>query len=160
MKKNMLIICLLLIVPVLNYGQIRHKPPHRLWKGWAKVEQLEKLKLLEILDLDEETSIRFFARKNKHHKQQKRFIEQKDSLINVLNEIVETGKGENKNRILQVVNEINNIDIKLAENKKKFINSLTSLLSAEQIAKLVIFDSKFRREIADFIIKKRRRKPD
>lgn len=158
MKK--IIIMVFLFLSVLNYGQVRHKPPHHLWKGWAKIEQLEKLKLLEILDLDEETSIRFFARKNKHHQIQKKLIEQKDSLVNVLNEIVENEQNENQQRILKIVNEINEFDIKLAENKKKFIGSLTDLLTAEQIAKMVIFESKFRREIADFIIKKRRRKPD
>ncbi len=158
MKK--IIILVFLFLSVSNYGQVRRKPPHHLWKGWAKIEQLEKIKLLEILDLDEETSIRFFARKNKHHKLQRKLIEKKDSLVNVLNDILENGKNGEKQRILAIINEINEFEIELAKNKKQFIGSLTDLLTPEQIAKMVIFESKFKREIADFIIKKRRKKTD
>ena len=33
-----------------------------------KIRELEKIKLIEILDLDEETTLKFFARRNEHLK--------------------------------------------------------------------------------------------
>ena len=45
-------------------------------KNRDRLEQLEKIKLIESLDLDEETSIRFFARRN-DSKNQIRELEKK-----------------------------------------------------------------------------------
>ncbi len=156
MKKIAMTVFILILFTIVSNAQIEHRRPHHFGKGWAKIEQLEKLKLLEILDLDEETSVRFFARKNKHHKLQKKLKERKDSLISVLENYVEDSAGQNK--IMAVVNEINGIEIQLAKNKKEFIASLTDILIPEQIAKMVIFESRFRRKIADFLVKKRKRK--
>ncbi len=158
MKKIILTLILLVTISMIDYGQIIRKPHRHFGRGWAKMEQLEKLKLLEILDLDEETSVRFFARKNRHHKTQRKLIEQKDSLLSILNDYVENSERAEKNKIMNLVDEINGIEIQLAQNKKEFIDSLTDILSPEQIAKMVIFESKFRREIADFLIRKRRKK--
>ena len=36
----------------------------------AKFEELEKIKLIEVLQMDEETTLRFFARQSEHKKQQ------------------------------------------------------------------------------------------
>ncbi len=56
------------------------------------------------------------------------------------------------------IEELNLMHQKLVENKTNFIKSLNDILSYEQIAKLVLFERKFREELRRAIFKDRRKK--
>ncbi len=61
MKKSfMIMFALILLTPIIYSQQMKENK----MKNREKLEQLEKIKLIESLDMDEDTSIRFFARRN------------------------------------------------------------------------------------------------
>ena len=60
MKKLLFVIFFVAFIVSINAQQERHR-----WKNEIdKYEQLEKVKLIEVLNLDEETTLKFFARRN------------------------------------------------------------------------------------------------
>ena len=61
MKNIVITILALVILSSISYPQ---KMRDRMKQNRGKLEQLEKIKLIEALDLNEETAIRFFARRN------------------------------------------------------------------------------------------------
>jgi hypothetical protein len=125
----------------------------------AKFEQLEKIKLIETLEMDEETTLRFFARKSEHQKQQEEIQEKIKENINNLEVIFKSGRVATVDEIKSNINEINSMQLQVEQNRADFINSLSDILSYEQIAKLLIFERNFKDEIRKLIMKERRPPP-
>ena len=74
-----------------------------------KFEQLEKIKIIETLEMDEETTLRFFARKSEHQKQQEEIQGKIRSRIDNLEVIFKSGKVANVDEINGNINEINSL---------------------------------------------------
>jgi hypothetical protein len=122
----------------------------------AKFEQLEKIKLIETLEMNEETTLRFFSRKSEHQKQQDEIQDKIREKIDNLEVIFKSGRVATVDELKKNISEINALQSELEKNRIEFINSLSDILSYEQIAKLLIFERKFRDEIRRLIIKDRK----
>jgi len=121
-----------------------------------KFEQLEKIKLIESLEMDEETTLRFFSRRSEHRKQQDEIQAKIQLKIDNLETIFESGKPANVDEIKSSIKEINNLQLQFDKGRVDFVNSLADILSYEQIAKLLIFEKKFRNDVRKLLIKERR----
>jgi len=121
-----------------------------------KFEQLEKIKLIETLEMDEETTLRFFARRSEHRKQQDEIQEKIRQKIDNLDVIFKSGRVATVDEIKSDVNEINNLQLQFDKGRVDFVNSLSDILSYEQIAKLIIFEKRFRNEVRKLLIKERK----
>ena len=120
-----------------------------------KFEQLEKIKLIETLEMDEETTLRFFSRRTEHRKQQDEIQEKIRQKIDNLETIFKSGKVADE-EIKTNINEINNLQLQFDKGRIDFVSSLSDILSYEQIAKLIIFEKRFRNEIRKLLIKERK----
>jgi hypothetical protein len=121
-----------------------------------RFEQLEKIKLIETLGMDEETTLRFFARRSEHRKQQDEIQEKIRQKIDNLDAMLKSGKVASVEEIKTNINEINNLQLQFDKGRVDFVNSLSEILSYEQIAKLVIFEKRFKNELRKLLIKERR----
>jgi preprotein translocase subunit YajC len=153
MRTTYLILIILLILPNSIFSQ-REK-----WRDdemRAKFEQLEKIKLIETLEMNEETTLRFFSRKSEQQKQQDEIQDKIREKIDNLEVIFKSGRVATVDELKKNISEINALQSELEKNRIEFINSLSDILSYEQIAKLLIFERKFRDEIRRLIIKDRK----
>lgn len=125
----------------------------------GKFEQLEKIKLIEALEMNEETTLRFFARKTEHQKQQEEIQQKIDKKIDDLEIIYKSGRVATVDELKLNINEINTLRGELEKNRTDFINSLSDILSYDQIAKLIIFERNFRDQIRQLIMKERKPPP-
>ena len=121
-----------------------------------KFEQLEKIKLIETLEMDEETTLRFFARRTEHKNQQDEIQEMLQQKIDNLDVIFKSGRVATIEEIKSSINEINTLQLQFDKNRVDFVNSLSDILSYEQIAKLIIFEKKFRNEVRKLIMRERK----
>jgi hypothetical protein len=156
MKTTIIILITSLIFSGLLYSQ-RDKWRDDEMRG--KFEQLEKIKLIETLEMNEETTLRFFARKSEHQKQQEEIQQKIDSKIDDLEIIFKSGRVATIDELKSNINEINTLRGELEKNRTDFINSLSDILSYDQIAKLIIFERNFRDQIRQLIIKDRKPPP-
>lgn len=122
----------------------------------GKFEQLEKVKLIEALGMNEETTLRFFARRAEHQKQQREIQDQIDKKIEDMDVIFKSGRVVTENELKKDINDVTTLQTQLEKNRVEFINSLSDILSYDQIAKLLIFERKFREEVKRLIIKDRK----
>lgn len=143
---------------VLSGFVIYAQPERQQRKGWEeykKFEQLEKAKIIEILDLNEEEAVRFFAKRNEYRNEVKKLLEKRKELVRELEENIEKKKSDN-NYYKKAIAEINSIDMKISEEKLKFYSSLEEILEANEIAKLIVFEYTFRRDMARKLMKRNR----
>lgn len=155
MKRFILFVILTFILSLTLNAQKGKGPGHGM-KFREKIEQLEKLKLIEVLDLDEETTLRFFARQNQNRDEVMNIMEQKEELVEVLRNHFTSGKDLPNGETFKSLNKkISEFEKKMVETRTDFYSSLKDLLSEEQISKLIVFESSFRREIRDMILDKR-----
>jgi len=125
------------------------------YKNRAKLDQLEKVKLIEALDLSEESAIRFFARRNDLKKEIDELENKSDDVFNELEKTLNSSDKSNEAQQKKLINEHLMFREKIEVRKKEFINSLNDLLTVEQISKYIIFERKFRDEIRKVLLKRR-----
>ncbi len=155
--KNLLVpFIILLFVPLTVFGQqTRHKD-----KGpMKKIEELEKIKLIDALGMDEETTLRFFARRAKFKDEQRQLFSEENNIVEKMQDAVQKDKSSNEEQ-RKLIKQYLDIQTQIINTRQKFINSLSDILSYQQIAKLIVFEKKFREEIRNLFFRDRmRRRP-
>ena len=152
MKKTYSLLFILMIIPVLvsAQGMRDHKGPRE------KIEQLEKIKLIEALDMNEETTLKFFARRNESRT---RIDKLNDSLDVITNDLEAKFSKGDQSGYRELINKHLSIQKQIAAEHTQFINSLYDILSEEQVAKFIVFEKRFREEIREIFFKGRRQPP-
>jgi hypothetical protein len=123
-----------------------------------KIEALEKIKLIETLDMDEETTVKFFARRNDHQEKMKNLFDELDEKRSMIKEKISSAKNDNEPEIKKMVDNYFLLQEKLDDERKRFINSLADILSYKQIAELTLFERRFREEIREILFHHKKKK--
>ena len=148
--KTFLVMIILLITNALNYAQdnFLNFPPDQ--KG--KLAQLEKVKLIETLKMGEETTLRFFARRTEFLDKIQQLNKNSQDVLNKL-ESAFSEDNRSESEYTRLIKELNSYDEQIFKEKMNFINSLDDILTQEQIAKMLVFERKFKEEIRKILIK-------
>lgn len=154
MKRILFLLFIVLIITQLNAQERERKYGER--KALKKIEQLEKVKLIEMLDLNENTSVRFFARRNEHQQKMRDIFEEREKIINELKNAIDNNSG-NDSYYKDQVNKLLELENKMNSERENFYNSLSSILTPNQLAKYAVFEFMFRREIAHSLMGKKPR---
>ncbi|MGB5848842.1 MAG: hypothetical protein WBH40_10160 [Ignavibacteriaceae bacterium] len=153
MKVILLAICLIIVSSMQSFSQMRDKPPQHMRD---KLNQLEKIKLIEALEMDEETTLRFFSRRNEHQTIIDELANRADEIITQMDVIIKSGKVYTEAELKSLIEEANTIHTEIVQIKSDFINSLDDILTTEQIAKLIIFERRFKDELRRAMFKGRK----
>lgn len=149
MKKLVLITSVFLII-FINISAQPHPP-----KSFEKFRQFEKAKLIEIMNMDENTAIKFFARRNESMNRFMNIARERDELMNEMESLIEKDGNSIDNKTYQsYINRLMELENKMLDERKSFINSLDDILTKEQIIKFVIFDFRIKNEIKERIKQK------
>ena len=153
MKTIISLISVILLLSALINAQTSEDRKH---KNRAKLEQLEKVKLIEALDLSEESAVRFFARRNDFKKEIDELENKSDDVFNELEKTLDSSDKNIGALQKKLINEFVSLREKTELRKKQFIESLSDMLTTEQTSKYIIFERKFRDEIRNLLLKRRR----
>jgi ribosomal protein S15P/S13E len=132
---------------------MRDRPPEHMRN---KLNQLEKIKLIETLEMDEETTLRFFSRRNENQTKMEKLNERADEIITQMEDILKAGKVYTEAELESLIANANSIQKQMVQTKSDFINSLNDILTTEQIAKLIIFERRFKDELKRAMFKGRK----
>jgi hypothetical protein len=156
--KNLIISALVLfILTAVSYPQ---KMRDKILKNKDKLEQLEKIKLIESLDLNEETSIRLFSRRNDLKKEIENLENRNDEIISDLEKTFNEDDKNLEAKQTQLLSEFLKNKQEIETRKQQFLTSLNDILSKEQICKYVVFEKKFRDEIRSVLMDSKKHKKD
>jgi hypothetical protein len=146
MRKEFFLLLIIVLIPAIIFAQGRrdHKGPRE------KIEQLEKVKLIDALNMDEQTTLKFFARRNELRNRVDSLNDSLDTIVDVLEAKFPNG---NESDYKSMVNKYLNIEKQIAAEHSQFISSLYDILTPEQVAKLVVFEKRFREEVRRIIMR-------
>lgn len=111
-----------------------------------RFEQLKLIKLLELLNLDEENEAKFISLYRKHHKDMKELMKTRDDLLRDLRKLVGS-QSDDKKSYEELFEKLNNIEIKRIELTHSYFNKVKSVLTHEQMGKMYIFHARFGPEL-------------
>jgi hypothetical protein len=138
-----------------GWSQHGQSPHHK--KMAANLENLRLLKLLETVELSEEQSERFIPLFHGYRSDMKELFEQRRELIHRLAELV---KGDASDREMEEgIDHLIDLKAKMESRQEKFIDECGTVLSTKQLARLVIFQERFEREVLESLREFRRHGP-
>ncbi len=117
--------------------------------GAQRVEQLKKLRMQEALKLDEETSIRFFARYNEHQDALRAIGKRRADAIDALQALVK--KNAPDAEIDAQLKSIVAVETEVAATRSSFLDKLRDILKPSQIAQYVVFERNFNQDLREIM---------
>ena len=150
MKKVIFLIISIALLTGIGYSQGRnhHKEIRE------KIDQLEKIKIIETLKMDEQTTLKFFARRTEFRDKLKVLMDQEGKLLDKMDDFIKSSKDQNNSKYQGMIDQYFDLEQKIFDAKKTFITSLSDILSQQQIAKLLVFQRQFREEVRDILFKR------
>jgi hypothetical protein len=119
-----------------------------------KIEQLEKIKIIETLKMDEQTTLKFFARRTEFKDKLKDLMYKENKLLDKIDDFIKSSQDKNNSKYQGLIEQYFDLDQKIFDARKSFITSLSDILSQEQIAKLLVFQRQFREEVREILFKR------
>lgn len=124
------------------------QPPMR-GPAAERIDQFKKVRLMETLKMDEETSIRFFSRYNKYTESLRTIQKEHNELVDQLQKL--NNSNASNSEIEQAIKDIGMIEEKIAETRSKFLVELKEVISIKQIAEYVVFERNFNRNLREIM---------
>ncbi len=150
MKKFLVILIMALFLLPVTFKAQWHGGMHG---KMGRLLQWEQMKIIDVLNLDEETAIKLFARRRKNLDNQLALVNKKKELGKELKSAIENNDTVKCDSLISKAFEI---DKKLIENKEKFYRSLSDILTKKQIAQLVLFENRFKDELRKYFLRRGR----
>jgi len=114
-----------------------------------RVEEFKKIRLMEVLNLNDEESIRFFNRYDKFQEELRGLERERNKIIDDVDSLVkQDGKAEAYGKDFD---ELIALGQKVADARAHFYNEIRGILTPQQVAKLIVFERDFGRELREII---------
>lgn len=153
MARHLILLCMLVFGWAAALAQPLGGPPGR---PSERIEQWKKIRLVEMLDMKEEVSVRFFARMNDHEKAKRELLKERDETLDRVERLVrvEAPSAEFEKAFAELAA----VDARIAAGEKAFFDSLSDILTIEQRAKMVLFERRFEGELREAMKEQFRRR--
>jgi hypothetical protein len=138
-------IALLFFFAGLVVAQPTMPPPSQ--RPLERIERLRKVRLIEMLDLKEDQSVRFFPRMNEHEKARRDLKSQKGEVLDRIERLVRNHAEDQE--FEKEYSAVRSVDARLAEENWNFFDGLKDILTPEQRGKFLLFERHFEVELRE-----------
>lgn len=145
---------LLAILPVFVTNAQPARPPEQ--RPYERIEQWKKVRLVEMLDLNEDQSVRFLARMNEHENARRELMKSRVETLDKIERLIRNNADGKE--IEKVFPEAEAIDTKIVDEGRHFFDGLADILTPEQRGKLLLFERRFEKELRDAMREFQRRR--
>ncbi len=141
----MRIIVVLLLAIISVCGLMQSQPGPGNPRAAERVEQFRKLRMIEVLKLDDKSSVPFFTKYNKHEDIIRDINKQREGFLDELQGMRDSGAKDPD--LEKVIQELLALDVKQADERARYTEDLRSVLTEGQIADLFLFERNFTRNV-------------
>lgn len=136
--------------------------------GPERVERFKKMRLIEALNLPEETAIRFNAKYNTHENKVREIRNSVDSMEVRLRDILRRYEEQSKNQkytdkelkeLQNIIDKIESYRREISSEEERYFKELRELFTPEQIAKYYLFQRNFEQELREALKQMRKDMP-
>ncbi len=137
---------LLVSIFFITFSNINAQPPHKVGE---RMRTLKKMKLLEVLDLNEEISDKFLSKYNVLEKN----IKDKRDQLNTANNQLEDALKKNKSdkELSDLSNKLLSAEQDYQQALNKRFDEMKDILTTKQYAQYLVFEKKFLEKVKDII---------
>lgn len=114
-----------------------------------RIEQYKKIRLMDFLKLDEETSIRFFSRYNRFAEELRALNQERNSYVDELQVLVRRDGSEGEYR--RVFDQLDALGTEMMGLRRQYMEDISSLLPAKKVAAYIVFERNFYRNLRDLL---------
>jgi hypothetical protein len=127
-------------------GAAAGQPRHGDRSQWPdRIESYKKVRMLEALKLEEDQSVKFVSRYDKHQEIMRGFDKDRNELIDNLDSL--SHSDANDAEFDGIYANLLEIDKKIAGERQKFLSELKEILTNKQIAEYIVFERNFVKEL-------------
>jgi hypothetical protein len=139
--------------PLEGFGEGKRHPGERL-------ESYKKVRMIEALKLDEETGLKLIARYNSHRKSIKELEKERGEIMDKLESRVQNSGSDDD--FQKTFTDLLNIDRKITDTRKKYLEELKEIFTNKQIAEYLIFERNFMKDLRNVVndVQKQRMRRD
>jgi len=145
------------VVFLFAVNQINAQPWEMRENQRKKLEEFKKIKLIEVLDLSEEESTRFFALYNEHQKKVQNIQRERDKVIDQLERLTKDESSFQPKKFEELEARLNSLEQELFRNRLEFHSSIKNVLPPYKVAKYYVFEREFMREVNKLLMMRRGR---
>lgn len=138
-----------IMMPVMMFAQPPEGMGGRFQRPMERLESYKKIRMIEALKLDEETGLKLVQRYNKHRESIKELENDRANLVNKLETQLNANAGDGE--LQKTFNEFFEIEKKIAEARKKYIEELKEIFTNKQIAEYMIFERNFMKDLRNVV---------
>ncbi len=145
--RRLFLLIAVLAAPLFAWAQDEEPPKQS--KALERVEQFKKIRMMEVLALDEQTSIKFFARYSKHQRALQDLRRKQVQALGKVQSLRKTKAADAE--YANVIQELQLLEGEGREAKLKYLEELREILSNKQIAEYLVFEMRFQQNLRDLI---------
>jgi hypothetical protein len=140
----------LLLIPTVQSSAQRRRPFMDLNRpNPERLEKFRKMRLIEVLKLNEEDAVRYFAKQSAHEGTQRDLMKQRNEALDAMENNV---REKNNTHDLQTQSDkLLEVDRKIFAERQRYQDELRKFLTPEQFAKFLVFERNFGRQVKDAI---------
>jgi hypothetical protein len=127
-------------------------------RPYERIESLRKVRLVEILELKEDQSVRFLARMNEHDNARRAMMKERGEALDRLERLIRN-KAEDA-EYEKAFADVAAVDDRLTTERRSFFGGLSDILTPTQRAKMLIFERRFERELREAMREAQRRRKE
>jgi hypothetical protein len=127
-----------------SFSALAQDEPPPEGEGRKRIEDYRRIKLIETLDLKEEQAVRFLTREKEFRESERAMMDERQAAIKRLQAAVKDG---NDADIQKEINGLLQIGKDMIQKRSEYFLGLKDLLTTKQMAKLMIFEDNFAKEL-------------
>lgn len=147
-------IIVLLTVLTVAMVSLTAAQPQEMMKGhpgrpMERLERYKKIRMVEALNLDDETGVKLVTRYTKHRERLKDLEAERGEVVKKLEAMIDTKTQDAEYQ--KVFNELGETERKISEARKKYLEELGEILTKKQVAEYIVFERDFMKDVRNVI---------
>ena len=127
-------------------------------RPYERIENLRKVRLVEILELKEDQSVRLIARMNEHDTARRAIMKERGEALYKLERLIRNKSDDSEYE--KAFADVSAVDDKLTTERRSYIAGLSDILTPTQRAKMLIFERRFEKELREAMREAQRRRKE
>jgi hypothetical protein len=117
-----------------------------------KINQLEKVKLMETLEIDDAAAVKFFNLKDRHHQNMTELRDNSDKILDIIEETLLEDGSKTNSSLNKLIEDFKTNEAEMNQERLRYLQEAESLLPPGEFAKLLVFERNFRAEVRNLIM--------
>jgi hypothetical protein len=134
------------VVSLLCIATSQNMPPPQ-GKAFERVEQFKKIRLMEVLNLDEQSALKFFARYNKHEELLRDLRQKQVAAFGRIQGLRKTDAADVEYD--KIITDLLSVERQFDDAKAQYVNELKEVLTSKQLAEYLVFEFRFQQNLRD-----------